>query len=57
MELWGGLEQTRWRVACGEESFVLEFLFLFVQAKRKTHSFKIFFCQTPFYKNNNKEQL
>jgi len=36
-----GNEQTRCRVVCGEESFVLDFLFLFDQAKRKTHSFFI----------------
>jgi len=32
-------EQTRCRVACGEESFVLDFLFLFYQEKRKENSF------------------
>ena len=32
-------EQTRCSVAGGEESFVLDFLFLFYQDKRKTHSF------------------
>ena len=29
------IEQTRCRAACGEQSFVLEFLFLFFQEKRK----------------------
>ena len=31
-------EQTRCRVAGVEESFVIDFLFLLYQAKRKTHS-------------------
>jgi len=31
----------RCRVACGKQSFVFDFLFLFDQAKRKTHSFFI----------------
>ena len=31
-------EQTRCRVASGEESLVLDFLFLLYQDKRKTHS-------------------
>ena len=34
-----GNEQKRCRVAGGEESFVLDFLFLLYQDKRKTHSF------------------
>ncbi len=32
-------EQTRCRVASGEGSFVLDFLFLLYQDKRKTYSF------------------
>ncbi len=35
------IEQTRCRIACVEESFVLEFLFLFVQAKRKDVYFEM----------------
>ena len=31
-------EQKRFSVADGEESFVLDFLFLLYQDKRKTHS-------------------
>jgi hypothetical protein len=35
----GGLEQTRCRVGfCGKQSFVLDFLVLFHQGKRTTHS-------------------
>ncbi len=34
-----GIEQTRCRVAGGEESFVIDFLFLLYQDKRKIHSF------------------
>jgi len=43
-------EQTRCRVACVEESFVLEFLFLFGQAKRKEEKsmwFETLFPKVP----------
>jgi len=43
-----GNEQTRCRVACVEQSFVLDFLFLFDEAKRKTHSIFLSICSSYF---------
>ncbi len=46
-------EQTRCSVACGEKSFVLEFLFLFVQAKRKHTVFCSLKHKTGYFGKND----
>gem|GEM_PF-2776516 len=50
-------EQTRSHAASVEQSFLLEFLFLFFQEKRKTHSFCLFLTQVKLVlpTSNHKE--